>query len=285
VARGDHHISIGRFAGLTAISANTLRRYDELGLLSPASIDPETGYRRYAIEQLDTGILIRLLRDLDVPLEDVKSLMAGDEAAELRAVLALHRERVADRVVELRRVLSRIDVALKEERGLLPYEVELVALPQVWVVTRRATVPRARIDDVFAHSIEEMAATLTTAGAQPTGREFVLYHNTLAWYQGIDMEVCVPVDEAVAVGVGARRLPGGAAMQTIYRGPWDDIWQAYATMLARIARKGYEPAGPVREFYAVDDRDTDDPQRYVTELTWPVQPRGEAAEPAPRDPA
>ncbi len=285
MARGDHHISIGRFAGLTGISANTLRRYDELGLLSPASIDPGTGYRRYAIEQLDTGILIRLLRDLDVPLEDVRSLMASEEAAELRAVLALHRERVADRVVELRRVLARIDVALKEERGLLPYEVELVVLPPVWVVTRRATVPRARIDDVLARSIEEMAATLTTAGAQTIGREFVLYHNTLAWYQGIDMEVCLPVEEAAAEGLAARRLPGGAAMQTVYRGPWDDIWQAYATMLARIARKGYEPAGPVREFYAVDDRDTDDPQRYVTELTWPVQPRGEAAVPAPRDPA
>jgi DNA-binding transcriptional MerR regulator len=49
----SHYISIGRFAGLTGISANTLRRYDELGLLSPALTDPSSGYRLYAIEQLD----------------------------------------------------------------------------------------------------------------------------------------------------------------------------------------------------------------------------------------
>jgi DNA-binding transcriptional MerR regulator len=285
VARGDHHISIGRFAGLTGISANTLRRYDELGLLSPALIDPETGYRRYAIEQLDTGILIRLLRDLDVPLDDVKALLTAGGPAQARTVLALHRERVAERLAELERVLGRIDAAVNEERGLLPYEVELVALPPLWVVTRRATVPRARIDDVLARSLDEMEAALAAAGAASIAREFVLYHNTLAWYQGVDMEACLPVDEAAGAAVGARRLPGGAAMQTIYRGPWDDIWQAYATMLARIARRGYEPAGPVRESYVVDDRDTDDPQRYVTELTWPVQPRGEAGDSPALDPA
>jgi len=58
--REDDLIPIRRFAGLTGISANTLRRYDELGLLSPAFTDPFTGYRLYSIDQLDTGILVRL---------------------------------------------------------------------------------------------------------------------------------------------------------------------------------------------------------------------------------
>ena len=123
-----HHISIGRFAGLTGISANTLRRYDEIGLLSPAFTDPFTGYRLYAIEQLDTGILIRLLRDLDVPLDEVKSLMAVGGPDEVKKVLAHHRQRIVERHTELERILARIDTALNQERGLLPYEVELIAL-------------------------------------------------------------------------------------------------------------------------------------------------------------
>lgn len=91
-----HHISIGRFAGLTGNSANTLRRYDEAGLLSPAFADPLTGYRLYSIEQLDDGILIRLLRALDVPLREVKSLMVAGGPDEVRAALAHHRERIGD---------------------------------------------------------------------------------------------------------------------------------------------------------------------------------------------
>ena len=66
-------------------------------------------------------------------------------------------------------------------------------------------------------------------------------------------------------------------MRTIYRGPWDDIWQAYSMMLARIARDGYDVCGPVREIYLTDERDTEDPQRYVTEITWPVARRARTA--------
>jgi effector-binding domain-containing protein len=49
-------------------------------------------------------------------------------------------------------------------------------------------------------------------------------------------------------------------------------------MLARIAREGYEVRGPVREAYLVDERDTDDPEQYVTEITWPVRPRSAAGD-------
>lgn len=273
-----HHISIGRFAGLTGISANTLRRYDEIGLLSPAFIDPFTGYRLYAIEQLDTGILIRLLRDLDVPLDEVRSLVVAGGPDEVKKVLSHHRERIVERHAELERVLARLDAALEEERGLLPYEVELVALQPLWVVSCRTTTTRPRLDDVLEECLVRLGDELAAAGARAAGRELVLYHNALQWYLGLDLEVCLPVDRATAEALGGRQLPGGAAMQTMYRGPWDDIWQAYSAMLARIARRDYEVNGPVREFYLVDERETDDPSRYVTEITWPVQPRPPASE-------
>jgi DNA-binding transcriptional MerR regulator len=267
-----HHISIGRFAGLTGISANTLRRYDESGLLSPAFTDPFTGYRLYAIEQLDTGILIRLLRDLDVPLDEVTALVGAGGLQDMKAVLRHHRERIVERHAELEGVLARIDTALNEERGLLPYEVETVALQPAWVVSRRTHTTRPGLDDVIERCLVELQDELAAGGARAAGRELVLYHNALQWYQGLDLEVCLPVERAVAGSHGGWQLPGGAAMQTVFRGPWDDIWQAYSAMLAQIARGGYEPCGPVREFYLVDERDTDDPRRYVTEITWPVRP-------------
>ena len=274
----SHYISIGRFSGLTGISANTLRRYDELGLLSPATTDPSSGYRLYAIEQLDVGVLIRLLRDLDVPLEEVKALVGAAGPVEVKTVLTHHRERIVERHAGLERILTRIDAALDEERGLLPYEVEVVALQPAWVVSRRTTTTRPQLDDVIDRCLVELEHELAAGGARAAGRELVLYHNAPQWYQGLDMEVCLPVDEPVAQAFGGWRLPGGAAMQTIYRGPWGDIWQAYSSLLARIARRDYEVCGPVREVYLADERDTEDPQRYVTEITWPVQPRARYSE-------
>jgi DNA-binding transcriptional MerR regulator len=45
-------VSIGEFARLGGVSVRALRHYDEIGLLRPASVDPETGYRCYAPAQL-----------------------------------------------------------------------------------------------------------------------------------------------------------------------------------------------------------------------------------------
>ena len=272
VDRGQH-ISIGRFAGLTGISANTLRRYDERGLLSPAYTDPTTRYRYYAVEQLDAGILIHLLRDLDVPIEQIAEQIGGGDPRRMRDVLARHRGSIAARQAELGRILRRIDAALDGERELLPYEIEVVTLEPEWVLSRRTTTSRSRLDAEIDRCLDEMEDELAAGGDSATGRELVLYHNAVFWYQGLDMEVCVPVPQKVAEAHLGRRLPGGLCMRTIFRGPWDDIWQAYSLLLARIAREGYEVRGPVREAYLVDERDTQDPQRYVTEITWPVRPR------------
>jgi DNA-binding transcriptional MerR regulator len=272
------HISIGRFAGLTGISANTLRRYDELGVLSPAFTDPETRYRLYAVEQLDTGILIRLLRDLDVPLDQIRALVDGGGPQALKSLLARHRERVVERHAELERILLRLDAALNEDRGLVPYEIETVTLEATWVISRRRSTSRSRLDAEIDRCLDEMEGELVARGASAAGREFVLYHNAFHWYRGLEMEVCLPVERAAAEAHGGWLLPGGTCVRTLYRGPWDDIWQAYSTMLARIAREGNEIGGPARETYLVDERDTEDPGRYVTEITWPMRPRVASAD-------
>lgn len=66
-------LSIGEFSGLTGLSVKALRHYDEKGVLVPAEVDAQTGYRRYGEEQVREGVIIRALRDADVPLPDLVS--------------------------------------------------------------------------------------------------------------------------------------------------------------------------------------------------------------------
>lgn len=60
----DELLSIGRFARLARLTVGALRHYHEHGLLAPARIDPETGYRSYARSQLDDARLVGRLREL-----------------------------------------------------------------------------------------------------------------------------------------------------------------------------------------------------------------------------
>ncbi|MFE6664214.1 MerR family transcriptional regulator [Streptomyces sp. NPDC057697] len=75
-------VTIGAFARLCRLSAKALRRYDELGLLPPALVDPANGYRYYAEEQVETARLVAWLRRIGMPLDRIKEVVAlGDPAA------------------------------------------------------------------------------------------------------------------------------------------------------------------------------------------------------------
>jgi hypothetical protein len=60
-------LSIGRFARLTGLTVKALRHYDVQGLLSPAYVDDWTGYRYYTAGQARDAIVIRRLRELELP--------------------------------------------------------------------------------------------------------------------------------------------------------------------------------------------------------------------------
>jgi protein phosphatase len=67
-------LNIGEFARASRLSAKALRLYDELGLLPPAHVDPVTGYRFYALDQLGRARLVLWLRQLGMPLAQIRAV-------------------------------------------------------------------------------------------------------------------------------------------------------------------------------------------------------------------
>jgi diguanylate cyclase (GGDEF)-like protein len=70
-------LKIGEIAKLNQVTTKLLRYYDEIGLLKPVKIDPETGYRTYAPEQSHLLNWIIVLKSLDFSLNEVKELLSG----------------------------------------------------------------------------------------------------------------------------------------------------------------------------------------------------------------
>jgi DNA-binding transcriptional MerR regulator len=100
----DDLLPIGRFARLSGLSIGALRHYDELDLIRPAEVDRHTGYRRYRREQLETARVIARLRDLEVPLDEIRLVLAADDPAEGRRRVEEHRARIEARINRLQRV-------------------------------------------------------------------------------------------------------------------------------------------------------------------------------------
>jgi DNA-binding transcriptional MerR regulator len=109
-------LTIGEAARLAGVTPKALRHYDHIGLLRPAVVDPANGYRRYRAEQVAQARLIRRLRALELPLEEIRRLLelSGDQSA-FRDALGAHRRRIEARVTRLRGVLHTLDHALTDD--------------------------------------------------------------------------------------------------------------------------------------------------------------------------
>jgi DNA-binding transcriptional MerR regulator len=97
-------LTIGRLARASGLTHRALRHYDELGVLRPVEVDPETGYRLYARSQVADAQLIASLRKLEVPLDEIRRILADPGSDDAKERIAAHRRRVAARLDELRTI-------------------------------------------------------------------------------------------------------------------------------------------------------------------------------------
>lgn len=98
-------VTIGGFARLTGLTVKQLRNYDELDLLRPAGIE-SNGYRVYDRDQVAAGRLIRRLRDLDVPLEEIRAVL--DDPAQADKRLAAYARAVEADLYRRQRILHQL---------------------------------------------------------------------------------------------------------------------------------------------------------------------------------
>ena len=106
---------IGQFAELVGLSIPQLRRYDRLRLLEPDGREAQSGYRYYTRGQTGAARVIALLRSLDMPIADIRRILAGTSAAERRQLFRDHRARLEARLDEVRRLLAAVDTLTQED--------------------------------------------------------------------------------------------------------------------------------------------------------------------------
>ncbi|MBR7744078.1 MerR family transcriptional regulator [Phycicoccus sp. BSK3Z-2] len=258
-------LSIGEFARMTHLSVRTLRRYHDSGLLLPAAVDGSTGYRSYAVEQIPVAQVIHRLRELDVPLPEVRRVLEADDPADRAAVVTEHLRHLEAELDRTRAAVGSLRRLLAPEPA--PVHVEVRAVPEAVVAAVEDDVDLDAVLPWFAGAVAELDAVVG-GGEGPvggvydnalfeTGRGHVLVHRPCASPpdRGRVHRVVLPaVDLAVATHVGDH----------------DDIDVTYGEVGAWVARNALAIAGPVRETYLVGPRDTADAAAWRTEIGWPV---------------
>jgi len=275
-------VAIGRFSQMSRLSIKALRLYAEAGLLTPAWVDPGSGYRYYRPGQANQAEAIRILRMVDMPLEEIRELLSDAEPDTVTKRLGMHRERLEERLADQQRMLRFLQRLIDQGGQIMPYDVtikQVVAQPVASWTTRTSL---AVIGDSIGRGFATVVSALTASGAQPAGAPFIVYHDVIDEQTDGTIEVCVPVPPGVGgtdtVGgteteVVWKNIPGSAVASTTHRGPYDEIAPAYHTVTGWIQDHGYQVTGAPREIY-LNDPQTVVPEDLLTEVQFPVEDQG-----------
>jgi DNA-binding transcriptional MerR regulator len=257
---GDLLLSIGEFSKMTYLSVKALRHYHDVGLLSPASVDPATGYRRYRVDQVGTAQAIRRFRELEMPIDEVRRVLESpDDRARNRAIL-VHLERMHAQLERTQATVSSLQALLTGE-GYPDGPVEIRRLPATRALTARATVFFDDCATWLLPALSGLHAEAEAAGLDVTAAHGALYPDAFFEVGEAEVTAFVPVGEAGgAIGL-AVDLPASTVAVLTYEGPIGDLDRAYAALGMVVARRGIGGPGPIREHYLRDD---------ITEVCWPV---------------
>src|SRR5579859_2656415 len=191
-------LKIRDFARLAEVSMTTLRYYDEIGLLKPIHVDPETGYRFYTIDQLPHLHRILAFKELGLGLTQIVEIIdEGVTPETLHGMLRLRQAQLQQRVQAEQEQLARIEARLRslEQGSSLPdYDVVLKAVKPITGVSLHLAADVA----YQAHWFDPIGPLLTRYGVKPTDHLLVLHTPREDEQLPDSVEIVAPVDRSDA---------------------------------------------------------------------------------------
>ncbi len=265
-------LSIGEFSRLTHVSVKALRHYHDLDLLSPARIDPSSGYRFYATAQAPTAQLIRRFRDLDMPLDQVKAVLTATDPEARDAAIASH-------LRSMERQLEQTKTAVASLRNLLEgggppsKDVTFHTLTSTPAILATARVPWDELAEWLPDTLADLRRELASDPDLRGGPDGALY--SAEFFESHIGEVTAFIPLAASAGRIGASLPDGPVAVALHRGALSEFDRTYAALGTFVAEQGLasQSRTAIRENYLVSHFDTDNEHDLVTEVCWPVLSR------------
>ena len=263
-------LTIGEFSRASYLTIKTLRHYHDVGLLEPAQVDSSSGYRYCRADQIATAQTIRRLRELEMPVEQVKGVLHAADARERNALIAAHLQRMEQQLDRTTAAVASLRALLQEPEGTIA--VEFRAVPATPALSISAVVSLDALVSWWTAAFEELTGTLAANGLRPAGTSGALYAQEVFEQAHGEVVVFVPIAEQVTATGRARpvTVPAAEVAVTIHHGAHDDFDRSYGALGRFLAEHDLKVEEPVREYYLVGPRHTEDTSQWQTEIAWPV---------------
>lgn len=264
-------LTIGEYAKLRKVTAETLRHYDRVGLFHPIERDPKTGYRYYSILQEEKLGTIRELKELGMSIEEIKMYFDHRNLEQSFALLQKAHAQLQERIhllQELEKTLSGRIEHLERIMRHTDYEtITIQSLPERFFIHKNEYVDS---DQDFSYASLELEKALNEATPLLASNRLgvMVDLNETHPLRGIPFILIERTNSAESSYV--HTIPAGRYATKFYKGPYKKILNAVKEMKNQIEQDGYRCKGPAYQIIQLDISVTDRIENEVIEIQLPI---------------
>lgn len=259
---------IGMFAQMNHVTVKTLRFYEEQGLLKPAYVEEENGYRYYTMDQMAVLHRITALKRAGFTLEDIRMLQKGTSR---RALLVRKKTELLSKIAELTRQAAILDRYLLDEDNSLDAPVLIKTIPSCVAATMQE---RIESYDALFDLMPTMGAEMERLGCECAVPEYCFTRYLESGFQEeqILIETCEAVTEKKQDSelVKFQEFEEIQAACIFHKGSYDTFSETYDVILRYIEENGFEISGDIRESYIDGVWNKEREEDWLTEIQIPV---------------
>ena len=270
----NKRFTIGEMAKMHNIAESTLRYYDEKGIFHPSFVDPQTNYRYYTIDQFSLLDTIKFLRQLNIPLKEIKKYIDERNPAYALNLLEKQQEMMLKKQREIEYALAKMEHRIhliKEATKAKAEQMVIKEIPQR-KITAIAVAPDTTDDmfEYYIHSLQknmrQMDDSLFSGDIGVTVAKKGLMQNEFQAYSS----VFILLDYMPFQVQSSDEIKEGLYACSYHHGPYEETGATYKELLAYIDQEGYEVSGDAIEIGLIDWSVTENPEEQVTEIQIPI---------------
>lgn len=264
---------IGEISKLFHISVSSIRHYEDIGLVKPEYIDPQTGYRYFSIRQFEVFNSIRYLRNLDMPLSEISDFLKNRDVEKIEEKLIKQKAVVAEKLRELEKTQRKIDNRLHRLREARESKLDEIVFQKspafkiFWIDERLSIDGYYDMEEPTIKLAKEQTNAMIFLGKVGVGISAEhLNKRNFDCYDG----VFLLLDEEDIFEGKIERLPETDCVILRFCGSHVEAPQRYEKLLDYIETHNLKISGFSREITIIDYGITNDTEKFVTEISIPV---------------
>ena len=254
------------------MSIKTLRHYHRVGLLEPADVDQFTGHRRYTTRQIPTAQVIRRFRELDMPIEDIRSILTAPDVPARNELIAAHLSRLEEGLDRTQNAVASLRDLLDHPQRPVRADISHRRVAGTCAAAITAVIDIEDASSWYQGALGELHATIGAQAVSASGAPGGIYAPDLFTGERGQATVFLPCNGQIRpVGrVEGVEVPAAELAIIVHNGPHGNIDLAYGALATHVTQHALAVDGPIREYYLSGRHDTPDESAWRTEIGWPI---------------